>query len=600
MLYLVNRKEGNIMMDRKLLISKMEHLFRILFIMVWLSNLASTDAYISVYVLISFAAFYCTFQEVKLNFIISKREYFIFLLVSLFFSLITLAANYSVFTKVRDPEFIQSSTNLLVNVLNTFFSFIGGIVVAYPILKYSFCKIRDNKGFSGSSFDRKNYYFFCIVSFLFIFFVFIAHLFLVEYPGNVTEDPFTQISEMCTGVYSNFNTFWHTIFMQGIFSVGYFVFGNVNAAVALFCLVQAFIMAASFTYCLSTLYLVGVPKIFLFCSFVIYAFLPYNIALSITIWKDVLFAAGCLLMTCGIFRILYRLRDKQIWDYVITILGSFLFALSRNNGWYVFFISLLIILWPLRKQKWLVLSLVSVFAVCWLMTNPILSLLGVSGNDYTEALSIPLQQVSRVIADGHELTDDETQLISQVLDIDEVPDLYVNWLSDPIKVEFRSNNTDYFEENVGEYVRLWLTLGRKYPGSYFKAWVDQTKGYWNAGYGYGMYSETVTENPYGVAKAGRSNLIASLFRLYFGLSRHVIFFEPLHSIGLHVWITAICCLFCAMLKRKEWILSVPLLVIVLGLCFGTPVYASFRYAYPVFVCFPLILGTTLFHSKTKK
>lgn len=130
--------------------------------------------------------------------------------------------------------------------------------------------------------------------------------------------------------------------------------------------------------------------------------------------------------------------------------------------------------------------------------------------------------------------------------------------------------------------------------SVLKVWVDQTKGYWNGGYGYGMYSESITENPYGVEKASNQNLVATLSHLYFGFSRHVIFFEPLHSIGLHVWITAMCCILNAILRRREWILSVPLLVIVLGLCLGSPVYACFRYAYPVFTCFPLIVGTTLY------
>ena len=73
-----------------------------------------------------------------------------------------------------------------------------------------------------------------------------VHLFAVEYPGNVTEDPFSQIEEMVTGKYSNFNTFWHTIFLQCILSIGYSVFNDVNAAVALFCVLQAFILAASF------------------------------------------------------------------------------------------------------------------------------------------------------------------------------------------------------------------------------------------------------------------------------------------------------------------------------------------------------------------
>lgn len=577
-------------------IFKSSFILRIIFIMVWLSNLASTDAYISVYVILAFFAFYSSLQHHKHLVIISRNKNIIFMIVSFLFSLITLAANYPVFTQIRDLEYIQASTNALVNYLNTLLSFIGGICVAYSILTYIYdslsiinvCNIRELT-------KRDSIIVFTVV-FAALLFVFLLHLFAVEYPGNVTEDPFSQIAEMVSGNYSNFNTFWHTIFMQGILSIGYAIFRDINAAVAVFCVFQASVMAAAFAYCIYTLYQAGAPKPYLFAVFLIFACLPYNIALSITIWKDVLFSAGCLLMICALYRLIYGFGYTNVLNYCVLILGSTLFSLSRNNGWYVFFVSLLVFAWPLRKHKRILTVLISVFTVCWILCNPVLSMLGISGNDYTEALSVPLQQVARVITDGCELTGEETELISQVLDIEEVPELYTNWLSDPIKVEFRSNNTAFFEQNLSKYIKLWFTLGLRYPGEYFKAWVDQTKGYWNAGYGYGMYSETVTDNPYGVVKSSGGSLIAVLFRLYFGLSRHVIFFEPLHSIGLHVWITAICCLMNALLRRKEWVLSVPLLIIVLGLCFGTPVYASFRYAYPVFVCFPFVLGTTLFRT----
>jgi len=425
----------------------------------------------------------------------------------------------------------------------------------------------------------------------------LIHLFLVEYPGNVTEDPFTQISEMVTGSYSNFNTYWHTRFMQMILSVGYGLFRDVNGAVAFYNVVQLLIMAASFTYCVSTLYLMGVPAVYLALTAALYAFIPYNIALSITIWKDVLFAAGSLLMICAMLRILKSFGGRLIWNEIVLVLGSFLFALSRNNGWYVFFASLLVFFILLRKHKKLLLILTAVFACCWILTNPALDWLDVDEGEYSEAFSVPLQQVSRVIVDGCELTEEETELVSKVLDIEEVPQLYVNWLSDPIKLEFRSNDTAYFEEHFGEYVKLWIKLGLRYPGEYVKAWVDQTKGYWNGGYNYAMYSETVTDNPYGVEKSGGSNIIAKLFRLYFGLSRHVILFEPLHSIGLHVWVLFLCFVFLLMHRREEAALCVPFLVLILGLSFGTPVYCSFRYAYPVFTAMPLIIGTTIFRTE---
>lgn len=573
-------------------IPRVYRFLKIAFIIIWLSNLASTDSYISVYAVIAFSSFYAVIQND--NFSFSRKEHSILFISSFFFSVLVLIANYPVFTRVRDLAYIQASTNLLVNVLNSFFSFIGGFVVAYSLLCFLYGKIQCGNLVVCRSSDTKTYLIFVILCFLAILSINLIHLFLVEYPGNVTEDPFTQIGEMVSGQYSNFNTFWHTMFFKQILTVGYAVFGDINAAMAFYCFVQSVVMAAAFTLCMSTLYLIGIPIFYLVFSFLIYSIMPYNIALSITIWKDVLFSAGALFLICSVYRIVYNLGRWKAFNYISLVFGCILFGLSRNIGWYVFLISLPVLAFVLRKNLKLVIALLSAFIFCWLLTNPVLSVLNISGDDYTESLSVPLQQVSRVIADGCELTEEETALISQVLDIEEVPQLYTNWLSDPIKVEFRSNNTAYFEENVGEYVKLWINLGLRYPSEYLKAWVDQTKGYWNGGYGYGMYSETVTDNPYGVEKLPCNNIIAKLFRLYFGLSRHVIFFEPLHSIGLHVWITGLCCLFNLMQKRREWVLCVPLSVIVIGLCLGTPVYASFRYAYPVFVCLPFILGITLY------
>jgi len=566
--------------------------------MIWLSNLSGTDAYFSVYVLIAFFSFFCSLKNDRKPVVTCKKQRLILLICSVIFSLITLSANYPLFTLVRDPATIQASTNLLVNLINTCFSFIGGISVSHPILSWLLTNLPLRFELSPRSDKEKPYFQYVSITFALISLIYLLHLFCVEYPGNLTEDPFTQIGEMVSGSYSNFNTFWHTMLMQGILSFGYFLFEDVNAAVACFCTVQALVIAFAFTYTLATLYLVGMPKYVLCVVFLVYAILPYNIALSITVWKDVLFSAGCLLTIVSLYRILKSIGSRTSLNYAILIIGGFLFSFSRNNGWYIYLAALLISSIPLRKNKKVLGVLTGVFLICWTMCNPVLTALHVSGADYTESLSIPLQQIARVVADNCELSEEDTQLLSQVFELDEIPGLYTNWISDPIKIAFRDNNPEYFEAHVSDYVKLWIRLGLKYPGEYFKAWVDQTKGYWNGGYSLAPYSETVTDNPYGIEKADQNNLLAKLFGLYFGLSRHVIFFEPLHSIGLHTWLLAICCLMNCMQKRKEEaLLCVLPLVLVLGLCFGTPVFASFRYAYPVFVSLPLIAPLTVFRVK---
>lgn len=570
--------------------------FPVIFILIWLANLAVTDAYFSVYCIIAFLSFYLlikNLQSVELE--VNSRPVLVGCL-SFVFSVLVLLANYELFTQIGDPALIGRSTSLLMNVINAVLSFIGGICVAYPIFKYVFGRFPVAH---HSSLDVKRPRRLAVLIFGSIVCINLIHLFLVEYPGNVTEDPFTQISEMVSGKYSNFNTYWHTILLRSILSLGYVLFSDINGAVSLFCVIQTLIMACAFTHCIMTMVHYGIPKPILLITYLIYALIPYNMALCITIWKDVLFAAGCLLMLSAWVRIMRKIGDNSLWNYLVFAFGSLLFLLSRTNGWIIYLVTFLITFVFIRKDKKFSIVMCIMAVLGWFLLNPMLSILNVSGGDLAESLSIPIQQVSRVIADGCELTEEEENLLSRVVDLEEVPELYTDWLSDPMKVELRSKDYNYFQEHISDYTKMWVRLGMKYPWEYVKAWVDQTKGYWNAGYDYALYSETVTDNPYGVQKTGGGNPIASLFRLYFGLSRHLIFFEPLHSIGLHVWIMIFCFLLNLVRKRAEWVLSVPMLLLVVGLWFGTPVYCCFRYVYPLFVSFPLLVSTALCSSEKK-
>ena len=50
-------------------------------------------------------------------------------------------------------------------------------------------------------------------------------------------------------------------------------------------------------------------------------------------------------------------------------------------------------------------------------------------------------------------------------------------------------------------------------------------------------------------------------------------------------------------RRKEFLLAIPLVVLVAGLWLGTPVYSEFRYAYPIFLTMPVILAATIFEEQ---
>ena len=79
---------------------------------------------------------------------------------------------------------------------------------------------------------------------------------------------------------------------------------------------------------------------------------------------------------------------------------------------------------------------------------------------------------------------------------------YKPYISDPVKGLVRkSSGSDVISDNKAEYLALWIRIGLKYPRTYIAAWVEQTKGYWNAGYGYWFCATDVQDNELGVKRS---------------------------------------------------------------------------------------------------
>ena len=103
----------------------------------------------------------------------------------------------------------------------------------------------------------------------------------------------------------------------------------------------------------------------------------------------------------------------------------------------------------------------------------------------------------------------------------------------------------------------------------------------------------------GIVSVTGTNPIARLYAAWFRFVEKPAAFQGLYSIGLRIWILIACCLICCLQKRKQWLITVPVLILTVGLWLGTPVFAEFRYAYPMILCSPLVLLTTVFERKTE-
>jgi hypothetical protein len=347
---------------------------------------------------------------------------------------------------------------------------------------------------------------------------------------------------------------------------------------------------------------VNVPVWFLAGVYAVYAFQPHNIVYSVTLWKDIPFAGAAVLFVTALYRLLKGIGRSKILNYTAFILGAVGFSLWRTNGWYAFLVTVIVMFFLLgRRNKRLLILMTAILVLCWILINPLLDFLGVSETNLVEAFAIPMQQVARVITEGRELTENQLSLLNEIFWLDKVPALYDPLTVDPIKFEtFRYDQVEHIRANAGEYLHLYLSLGLKYPGDYLKAWIEETKGYWNGGYFFWIYTLKMGSNPHGIETAVSENIIGKLFAAFFRYVEKPEILQPLTSIGLHVWALVACTLVNALKKREEFLLGIPLLVLVAGLWLGTPVYSEFRYAYPIILSMPMILAVTVFGKETSK
>ena len=226
--------------------------------------------------------------------------------------------------------------------------------------------------------------------------------------------------------------------------------------------------------------------------------------------------------------------------------------------------------------------------------------MNISQPDLVESLSIPVQQVARVIVDQGNITEEEYEFLDQMMDVDRVPELYTPHSSDPIKNESRRKNHDFLVENKVDFAILWVKVGLRNPACYVKAWVDQTKGYYNSGYPYWIFIEAVEYNDLGIERAEKTGEIKDFFDEFFKDFRENELYRPLISIGLWIWILMALGITAFLKKRKETILYVPLILVIATLLVATPVYSEFRYAYSVFTTLPFLTVIGLHKFKNEK
>lgn len=549
---------------------------------IWLSILSSADSFFSPYILYALICMVsCMRDSVHLP-CASKREIKYSVLFSTFFSTAIIFANYGILLPIRG------------NIFSIILLFFVGYIIGWYTLKLflieGYIQIIRRKR------NKKTTRRWFLLPFASISLIYLLVLFFCYKPGFLTMDSVSQIHQNLTGLYSNHHPYWHTMLIKVFMDLGMALFSDINMAVLVYHVFQTLCMSAIFSFIIWTMYEAGIPKVWIIISLVSYAILPYHFMYSMTMWKDVLFGGAVALFVCTLYRMMNNMESKKV-NYFTLAISTLGCCLLRSNGMAAFIFTFLVLLFLLkRKEAKMLLVLFAVIIVSFIMKRPVLQVLDVPQPSFVESLSIPVQQIARIIVDGEHIEDNNLAKIEQIMDIQSAKEEYKPYISDPIK-KVVGENLNYINEHRLGFLSLWLQLGIKHPGSYFRAWIDQTRGYWNAGYDYWIVTYGVTENEYGIRMDRPENLVAKLVRPWVVKFFFHPAFEVFRSIGLHVWVIILCFIVQLIRRCKETLLFVLPLALFLTLLVSTPVFSEFRYIYAVFASFPFLVLTTIFNKK---
>lgn len=427
-----------------------------------------------------------------------------------------------------------------------------------------------------------------------------------------------------TKTYSNHHPYYHTQIIHVIISLGLKIFGDINKAVAMYSMFSIIVMSASFMYIISTIYECIKNIKVIIAIYMFYLLLPTHITYSITMWKDVFFGAtvSCYAVSC--YRYLKQIGNSKCNIFLI-FLTSIGMCLLRSNGFVAFFVTLLafIILFGKKQNKLLLLFIITLVST-FILKHPVLKMLNVLQPDSIEMFSIPAQQIACVIAGNKQLTEEQKQILSHVVDLEKVPETYNCYTSDPLKILVRKSqglqeyytmlvsdpiklvgnenrNKDYIKEHPLDFLKVYLQLGIKYPVKYMEAWICATMGYWNGGYKnwqWHTYTDYTEDLEFGIRHTVKCPFFDNMFKNYLEFWRISPFLQLFFSIGFYVWGIVFVSYRALILKNKQILFIItPFLAVIFTLMIASPVWLEFRYAYAILCGFPFVVAVAFEKEK---
>ncbi len=436
-------------------------------------------------------------------------------------------------------------------------------------------------------------------SFVLLMCCYSVHL-ILKYPAGMCWDVGYQIEQgIGNAQLTTHHPLAHTFLVTAFVLFGQKI-GSVAVGMFLCVIFGAVVTALIFSYVIAFLHRIKTYNWCFIGTIVFFAISPYVTGYIGQPVKDFWYSVFCVFFLVMIAELLHS--PEYFWKhikcpilFVVSVLGVVLF---RNNGSYILIPTMIVlIIYELKKYKaWkraLFLLLSCVLSLGMFKSLEIFS--GAEKGSIKEALSLPFQQTARLVTYyPNSITEEEREIINQILPYDELPELYHEHISDPVKDSFHQEATT---EELKAYLKVWFAQFLREPGCYVEATVSQNIYLIYPGYNNYTYYIDGTNMVYPHAEEelfSSPEMIQKIqvwYKRYFGAMHKLPILYLINNMATYIILMIAMAFYAVKDKQKTQLLYLlPCYLSTVIIILAPVIRNHVRYALPIIYAFPLLIG----------
>ena len=444
-----------------------------------------------------------------------------------------------------------------------------------------------------------------------LFFVCWLPYLLVYLPGLLNYDTVNQVQDFLDGVapvpfgYAPGQeeiTVWfnnhHPVFLSIIFGVFFrlgILLGHPSFGLTLYILLQMAAAAWIFAWAIretGTFWRIGsrLLRNAVIAFFALCPVIPYYICIMLknSVHSLVMVLYVCLYLKIALGDHVLSRGERGLWAVTVLLL-----PLTQHTGLYfVILTGIPLILWGRKENRRAVTAVLAGAALLMLLlTRAVFPALNIFPGGKQEVLSTFIQQTARYIRDHEdEVTEEEKEVISAVLDYEVLRDGFEFYSTDPVKATYHLHATKA-ERNA--YLKVWARQGLRHPGAYFRATLPICGQFFALGYDVAIFDHIPSDS--GIFAEIRHVMPESVRATFTGWYEWLRALPGIDLLFQHVlytlWIPVYCLSGVIRTGRRKVLFITPFLVNAVFLIASPVIYS--RYALPLLFTAPILLYTVL-------